>query len=81
MLKSYSKGFDLPPLMRDSLLANETAAGMFNALSPSRQEIAVSACSKMASCAEIDDYIRQTDNLMFNELCCRFYSEPDTSLL
>ena len=61
----YSRGDDLPPLMRDSLLADETAAAAFSALSDSAQQTVTGACAGMSSRSQIDEYIALTDNFLF----------------
>ena len=73
MVKSYARGYDLPPLMRDSLLADERAAAGFNSLGAAAQQSAVEKCSGMSSKAQIDEFIRQTDCFMFDDICL---SEP-----
>ena len=78
MYTSYSRGCDLPPLMRDSLLADETAAAAFNALGPAAQDEAVRRCGAMSSQAEIDEFIRQTDNFLVSEL---YSPEGDSALM
>lgn len=75
---AYSRGGDLPPMMRDSLLADETAAGAFNALCAADQQSMIERCAAMSSRAEVDELIRQTDSCMFGSICL---SETDTSLL
>ena len=74
----YSRGDDLPPLMRDSLLADETAAAAFSALSDTAQQTAVSACGGMSSKTQIDEYIALTDNFLFSDILA---GEQNTSLL
>ena len=81
MVKSYTRGFDLPPRMRDSLLADADAAAGFNALGAAAQQRALSSCYAMNSRAEIDEFIRLTDNFMFTELACTEISRRNTGLL
>ncbi|MBR4553984.1 MAG: hypothetical protein IKO27_00155 [Ruminococcus sp.] len=81
MFGSYSRGTDLPPLLRDSLLADETAAAGFNSLDPAAQRDVVSGCAKMSSSAQIDEYIRQTDNFLFTDITCGGISEQGSGLL
>lgn len=69
----FSRGDDLPPLMRDSLLADETAAAAFAALNDAAQQTVTGACAGMSSRAQIDEYIALTDNFLFTDLC----SPPD----
>ena len=64
----YSRGDDLPPLMRDSLLADETAAAAFSALSGSAQQTVTDACFRMSSKAQIDEYIALTDNFLCSDV-------------
>ena len=78
MYLNYSRGCDLPPLMRDSLLADETAAAAFGALAAPSQQKVIESCYGMTSKAQIDEFIRQTDNFMVTDLCAR---GEDTSLM
>ncbi len=66
MLKRYSRGFDLPPALRDSLIADDTAAAAFAALSDAKQQQVCEACAGMPGSAAIDEYIRQTESF----ICC-----------
>ena len=78
MFARYSRGGDLPPMMRDSLLADETAAAAFNALSDTAQQSVTEICASMSSKAQIDEYIALTDNFLFTDICS---PDPDTKLL
>ena len=78
MFARYSRGGDLPPLLRDSLLADETAAAAFAALGDAEQQSVTESCSGMSSKARIDEYIAMTDNFLFTDLCS---PDPDTKLL
>lgn len=81
MLKRYSRGYDLPPLMRDSLLADDGAAACFNALPETAQQSVVSSCAGMSSREQIDEFIRQTENFMVTDICCRSFNETDPTFL
>ena len=81
MKRSYSRGYDLPPMLRDRLMENKSAAAGFAALSASRQDAVTESCGRMNSPEQIDDLIRQTDNFMFSEIVCSEASFGDSKLL
>ena len=68
MTGRYTAGFDLPPLMRDSLIEDEAAAAAFAALPFAKQQRAAEQCSKLGTRCEIDELIRATDCFMFEDI-------------
>lgn len=70
MTGSYSRGYDLPPLLRDSLIGDRKAAASFASLSAQRQDEIVSGCGRMTSSGQIDEYIKLTDNFLYSDMIC-----------
>ncbi|MBR6102575.1 MAG: hypothetical protein IKP95_09115 [Ruminococcus sp.] len=68
MLVNYSRGGDLPPLMRNSLLQDSNAAAGFNSLRAERQQQVCQRCGRMSSGEQIDDFIRQTDCFISDDI-------------
>ncbi|MBR1383254.1 MAG: hypothetical protein IJ555_05510 [Ruminococcus sp.] len=78
MLKTYSRGLDMPPALRDSLVADESKAAAFNSLSGSEQD---RICRSAAMGEDIDELMRLSDSAAVEEMLCAGLSEPDTGLL
>lgn len=70
MFTSYSRGGDLPPALRNRLVADKAAADGFSSLSPQRQDTVCADCGRMTSDSRIDEYIRQTDNFLYSDMIC-----------
>jgi len=71
---SYSRGTDLPPLLRDSLLADSNAAAGFAALPACRQDEIAHSCGRMNSQSQVDELIRVTDNFIYSDTIYSEYS-------
>jgi len=78
MLKSYSRGYDMPPRLRNALIGNEEAAKSFNSLSQSAQD---KVCAGAASGEDIEELMRLSDSAACESVICSGLSEPDMTLM
>lgn len=81
MTGSYSRGKDLPPLLRDSLYLNMEAAAEFAALPSSQQDKIARCCGRMNTPSQIDEYIRLTDNFLYSDTIYSEYSSSGSRYL
>ena len=63
-------GTDMPPLMRSALLADKSAADGYNALPETEKRSVCAYCARMGSKERIDEFIRETDSFMSDNVIC-----------
>jgi hypothetical protein len=68
-------GGDLPPAVRQALLGSEEAASFFSSLTPKQQQAAVANACTLSSQSDVDEFMRQSDNALFEDVCADEFRE------
>ncbi|MBR4622052.1 MAG: hypothetical protein IKO44_00800 [Ruminococcus sp.] len=74
-LYNYSQGTDLPPGLGAALSGNAEAASFFTSLSSEQQQAVITNSGQLRSKADLDEFIKQSDNAMFSDICCSEFSD------